>query len=153
MRSAQVSSAFDATVAEAERCWYDTAGWHRWVDGLDQVLAVDGDWPHLGASVTWRSGPAGRGTVVERVIAFEPLEGQALEIADDSIRGRQRVSFAPSGEGVVVGLALEYELVHRSIVSPLVDLLFIRRAISTSLEATLSRFGAALEASLSGRRS
>lgn len=153
MRGAQVSKAFNATVAEAERCWYDTAGWHRWVDGLDEVLGVDGDWPRLGASVTWRSGPAGRGTVVERVTAFEPLEGQALEVADDSIRGHQRVSFVPAGEGVVVGLALEYKLVRRSIVSPLVDLLFIRRAISSSLESTLSRFGAELEASLSGRRS
>ena len=143
---------FAGTVAEAERCWYETAGWHLWVDGLDRVLAVDGDWPATGSSVTWQSGPAGRGRVVERVIAYEPLRGQALEVADDSISGRQSVAFAAAGERVQVSLTLEYKLVHRTIVSPVVDVLFIRRAMATSLGATLGRFGAELEATRAGRR-
>ena len=143
---------FAATVAEAERCWYETAGWHHWVDGLDRVLAVDGDWPEVGSSVTWQSGPAGRGRVVERVIAYEPLRGQALEVADDSISGRQGVAFAAAGEQVQVSLTLEYKLVHRTIVSPVVDVLFIRRAMATSLGATLGRFGAELDATRAGRR-
>jgi Polyketide cyclase / dehydrase and lipid transport len=152
MRGVHVAQTFAGTVAEAEQCWHQTAGWHHWVDGLDSVLAVDGDWPEVGATVTWQSGPAGRGRVVERVIAYEPLQGQALEVADDSIRGRQSVAFADAGDGVRVGLALEYRLVRRTIVSPLVDVLFIRRAMATSLGSTLSRFGAELDATRAGRR-
>ena len=152
MPAVGVVKTFAGTVAEAERCWYETAGWHLWVDGLDRVLAVDGDWPAAGSSVTWESGPAGRGRVVERVIAYEPLRGQALVVDDDSISGRQSVAFAGADERVQVSLTLEYKLVHRTIVSPVVDVLFIRRAMATSLGATLGRFGAELEATRAGRR-
>jgi hypothetical protein len=144
VRTARAAQTFDATVAEAESCWYDTSRWHLWVDGLDRVLEVDGDWPGEGATVTWQSGPAGRGRVVERVIAHEPLQGQALEVQDSSIRGRQSVAFAPAAPGVEVTLALEYELLRRSIVTPVVDLLFIKRAVTASLALTVSRFGAEL---------
>jgi polyketide cyclase/dehydrase/lipid transport protein len=146
VRTARASETFDATVSEAESCWYDTTRWHLWVDGLDRVVEVDGAWPEAGATVTWQSGPAGRGTVVERVIAHEPLQGQALEVKDGSIRGRQSIAFAPSPPGVEVTLALEYELLRRSIVTPVVDLLFIKRAMAASLAQTVSRFGAELAA-------
>lgn len=137
---------FPGTVPEAERCWYDTAHWSHWIDGLDRVVSVEGDWPQLGATVTWQSGPAGRGRVVERVVAHEPLKGQTLAVEDVSIRGRQTVTFTPADPGVEVSLTLEYELVKRSLVSPLVDMLFIRRAMATSLHATVARFGVELEA-------
>jgi len=146
MRAVSVSQTFEATIGEVERRWYDTADWPRWVDGLDTVLAVDRGWPRPGAAVTWQSVPAGRGRVTERVIGYEPLRGQALEVSDDSIRGRQSVAFAPAGDLVNVVLSLEYELLRRSVVSPVVDLLFIRRAMTASLSATLSRFGAGLRA-------
>src|SRR6202042_1954757 len=100
VRAARAAQTFDATVAEAERCWYDTSRWSLWVDGLDRVVEVDGDWPGAGATVTWQSGPAGRGRVVERVIAHKALEGQALEVTDSSIRGRQSVAFVPAAPGV-----------------------------------------------------
>ena len=146
MRTARASETFDATVAEAESRWYDTTRWHMWVDGLDRVVEVHGAWPEAGATVTWQSGPAGRGTVVERVIAHEPLQGQALEVQDGSIRGRQSVAFAAATPGVEVTLALEYELLRRSILTPVVDLLFIKRAIAASLAHTVSRFGVELAA-------
>jgi hypothetical protein len=152
MRGVRVARTFAATVTEAERCWYETDGWHHWVDGLDEVLEVRGAWPQAGATVTWQSGPAGRGRVVERVIAYEPLRGQAIEVADDSIRGRQSVTFAAAGDRVEIALALEYRLVRRTIVSPVVDVLFIRRAMTASLSSTLSRFGAELESTRAGRR-
>jgi Polyketide cyclase / dehydrase and lipid transport len=146
VRTARASETFDATVAEAESRWYDTTRWHMWVDGLDRVVEVHGAWPEAGATVAWQSGPAGRGTVVERVIAHEPLQGQALEVQDGSIRGRQSVAFAATTPGVEVTLALEYELLRRSILTPVVDLLFIKRAIAASLAHTVSRFGAELAA-------
>jgi hypothetical protein len=145
MRTVTASDTFRGTVHEAERVWYDTERWPGFIDGLDRVERVAGGWPGVGGEVSWRSGPAGRGRVAERVVAYEPLEGQAAEIEDDSIQGRQRISFTPEGEDVTVQLTLSYELRRRSPWMALVDLLFIRRAMTTSLNMTLHRFGAELE--------
>jgi Polyketide cyclase / dehydrase and lipid transport len=146
MRTVRVAQTFEASVPEAERRWYDTSHWADWVDGLDRVLEVDGDWPNVGASVTWESGPAGRGQVTERVVDRHPLTGQTLEVQDDSIRGRQSVAFTATAAGVEIALSLEYELKRRSIITPIVDALFIKRAMAVSMGLTVSRFGAALHA-------
>jgi Polyketide cyclase / dehydrase and lipid transport len=147
MGAVTASQVFPGTVAEAERCWYETARWSQWIDGLDRVLAVDGPWPETGAAVTWESGPAGRGRVTEQVIAYELRRGQTLEVGDASITGRQSVVFEPSGTGVEVTMRLEYRLRRRSPLTPLLDILFIRRAMAASLETTVSRFGAELRTS------
>ncbi len=144
MRTVHVTRSFPATVHEAETCWYDTRGWPAWVDGFGRVLELHGDWPRAGASVTWESGPAGRGRVRERVMAHEPLAGQTLQVEDDSVRARQTVAFTPTDNGVEIELSLEYELLRRSIFTAIVDLLFIRRAMENSLRATLERFGLVL---------
>jgi hypothetical protein len=146
MRTVVVARTFAASVPEAERRWYDTSTWADWVDGLDRVLAVEGDWPNPGASVTWESGPAGRGRVTERVVSRQPLAGQTLQVEDDSIRGRQTVSFTPAQSGVEVELRLEYELKRRSFVTPVVDRLFIKRAMAVSMGLMISHFGAGLHA-------
>jgi hypothetical protein len=146
MRTVHVAQTFETSVPEAERQWYDTGRWADWVDGLDRVLEVDGDWPNAGASVTWESGPAGRGRVIERVVSREPLAGQTLEVEDDSIRGRQSVTFTAAAAGVEIELSLEYQLKRRSIVTPIVDLLFIKRAMAVSMGLTVSRFGHGLHA-------
>jgi hypothetical protein len=140
MRSVRAARSVDATVHEAETCWYDTSRWSAWVDGLERIVTVSRDWPGRGAGVVWQSGPAGRGRVSERVIAHEPLSGQTVEVSDDSISGRQTVAFVPAAEGVEVALTLEYELRRRSVVTPMVDLLFIRRAMEGSLASTLAHF-------------
>jgi Polyketide cyclase / dehydrase and lipid transport len=129
-----------ASVHEAETCWYDTDRWAAWVDGLERVVSVEGKWPGTGAVVRWQSGPAGRGNVSERVVAYEPLSGQLLDVQDDSLTGRQSVAFTPEGEGTRVTLSLEYRITKRSIFTPLVDLLFVRRAMTASLQSTLHRF-------------
>jgi hypothetical protein len=147
MRTAYASQTFSGTVHEAEALWYDTDRWPHWVPGLERVEGVSGSWPGVGGQVRWRSGPAGRGSVVERVSSYEPLSEQTVEVQDDSIRGRQTVSFTPEEGEVAVALSLSYELKRRSLLMPLVDLLFIRRAMARSLEQTLARFGAELEAS------
>jgi hypothetical protein len=146
MRTVRAEARFPGTVPEAERCWYDTEGWPSWVDGCNGVLGVDGSWPDAGAAVVWESGPAGRGRVHERVVAYEPHREQTVEVEDPSIRARQTVTFTPAPPGVEVVLSLEYELVRRTPVSWLVDLLFIRRAMTTSLQTTVHRFGVELEA-------
>jgi uncharacterized membrane protein len=145
MRTVTVSETLPATVHEAEQWWYDTDRWPSWVDGLARITEVRGDWPAVGASVAWESGPAGRGSVLERVVAYEPLAGQTNEVEDDSIRGRQSVVFTPAQDDAVrVSLTLEYEVRKRSVFTPVVDLLFIRGAQERSLRSTLARFGAEL---------
>ena len=150
MRVVGAAQTFPGSVHEAETLWYDTTRWPSWVNGLGRVVQVDHRWPRLGASVAWESGPAGRGRVIERVVAYQPLTGQTVEVHDDSITGRQSVAFAPSDEGVDIELTLEYRIRQRSVLTPLVDFLFIRRAFRTSLEATLHRFGLELETAREG---
>jgi hypothetical protein len=144
MRIVGASLSFPGSVHEAETCWYDVRRWPAWVDGMDRVVDVSGEWPHAGAIVHWDSGPAGRGHVTEKVLEYEPLHAQTVEVTDDSIWGRQRVAFAPAEEGVEVSLTLEYEVTRRSLFTPVVDLLFIRGAMERSLRSTLTRFGAEL---------
>ena len=114
------------------------------------MVEVQGKWPEPGSSVRWESGPAGRGRVLERVIGYEPLGGQTLEVEDDSIRGRQSVAFTPADGNVEVELSLQYQIKRRNPVTPLVDLLFIRRAMAISLRKTLERFGAELAGTRQG---
>jgi uncharacterized membrane protein len=151
VRVVTATETYPGSVHEAERVWYDTARWPRFIDGLESVEEVTPNWPGVGAEVRWRSGPAGRGAVRERVVAYELLDGQELEVQDDSIRGRQRVTFTPEDGSVTVELSLSYELARRSPLMALIDLLFIRRAMTTSLASTLHRFGAELEAARAQR--
>ncbi|MFI5039036.1 MAG: SRPBCC family protein [Solirubrobacterales bacterium] len=142
MRTVRVTQTLPATVYEIEQRWYDTSRWTVWVEGLRRVVHVSEGWPRVGSSVTWDSGPAGRGHVVERVVAHEPLAGQTVEVDDSSITGRQSVAFVPVDDGVEVQLTLSYEIKNRSMFTPVVDALFIKRAMATSLATTLGRFGA-----------
>jgi hypothetical protein len=82
--------------------------------------------------------------VVERVVSYVPGRGQTLEVEDDSILGRQSVAFFELDGGVRVELALEYALKRRTILTPLLDVFFIRRAMKDSLSTTLAGFGVEL---------
>jgi hypothetical protein len=94
--------------------------------------------------VLWQSGPSGRGRVRERVVAHEPLGGQTVEVEDDSLEGRQSVSFTPVADGVEVALALDYRIKRRSPLTPLFDALFVRRPVAISIGKTLTGFGTEL---------
>lgn len=146
MATAHASLIVSGSVREVQDRWYDPNRWPHWVDGLSEVLSVDPEWPRPAASVSWQSGPAGRGRVVERVVGYEPLAGQTLEVQDDSIEGLQRVAFTPGEGNVVVSLSLEYRIKRRSPITPLVDALFIKRAMARSLQTTLARFAVELAA-------
>jgi Polyketide cyclase / dehydrase and lipid transport len=145
MRRVSVAQTVPGSVRDAESCWYEVARWPAWVDGVDRVVDVSGNWPAAGASVIWESGPAGRGRVIERVIWYAPLDGQRLQVEDPSIDGKQSVEFTPVEDGVAVILSLEYEIKKRGFFTPLIDLLFIRRAMESSLRSTLRAFGVELE--------
>ncbi len=146
MRRVSAEQTYPCSVHEAEEVWYDTSRWVGWVDGLASVTSVGEQWPASGAELWWQSGPAGRGRVSERVVAYEPLVGQTTEVSDETIEGRQSVSFMPDDGSVTIELSLEYGLKRRSLITSLVDFLFISRAFTTSLRSTLERFGVELEA-------
>jgi hypothetical protein len=136
-----------ATVPVVEALWYDTSRWPSFVDGFARVVKVDGGWPQAGGRLVWESTPAGRGRVVERVIEHEPGRGQTAEVEDPKLRGTQRVEFEALADGTAVALMLDYELKEpASPLRPVVDLLFIRRALRDALRRTLGRFSRELEA-------
>ena len=146
MSRVSAATKLPGTVYEAERCWYDTGRWTQWVDQLQRVVEVRGDWPESGSAVVWESWPAGRGRVTELVSHYRPRSGQTTEVQDDSITARQTVAFAPEGDGVRVELSLDYELRQRTPLNAVANWLFIRPAMTRSLAATLTRFGAELAA-------
>jgi hypothetical protein len=125
-------------VVEAEELWYDQHRWAAWIDGFGHVAKLEGEWPEVGARLLWDSRPQGRGRVAERVTAYEPRGGQTVEVEDERLHGTQTVTFEPDGAQVRVSLTLQYRLKSAN---PLVDLLFIRRALRDSLRRTLTRFG------------
>jgi Polyketide cyclase / dehydrase and lipid transport len=139
-----VRQLFDASVHEVETCWYDVNRWPEWVDGLARVISVDGGWPRVGSEVIWQSSPAGRGRVSERVEAYEPLRGLTVRVQDEAIEGHQQVRFEPAGSGVEVELSLDYRITRRTPVTPVIEWLFVRRPMTTSLTRTLERFGSVL---------
>src|SRR5436309_4799876 len=69
MRVVAATETYPGSVHEAEKVWYDTGLWPRFIDGLESVEEVTPNWPGVGAQVRWHSGPAGRGQVVERVVS------------------------------------------------------------------------------------
>jgi Polyketide cyclase / dehydrase and lipid transport len=137
----------DAAIPVVEALWYDIDRWPSFVDGFAHVVKVDGGWPDEGGRLVWQSTPRGRGRVLERVTGHEPGRGQTAEVEDPKLRGVQRVEFEPLADGTAVALALEYQLKEPdNPLRPLVDLLFIRRALRDALQRTLVRFARELEA-------
>lgn len=134
-------------VSAAEELWYDSTRWPAFVDGLKHVHAIDAEYPHAGAVVKWESFPGGRGRVLEKVVGYEPRRGQQLDVRDTQIRGRQSVEFTATQDGGMrVELELDYEIVDRKLLTPIVDLLFVRRAQADSLRRTVLRFARELRA-------
>jgi hypothetical protein len=78
--------------------------------------------------------------VLEEVVAYEARSGQTLRVEDERLRGTQRVEFRPASNHVTVRLELEYELKERHAFTPLVDLLFVRRELESSLRRSLAGF-------------
>jgi len=78
--------------------------------------------------------------VLEHVVAYEPRSGQTLTVEDSRLRGTQRVAFTPAPEAVEIALSLDYELKERHAFTPLVDRLFVRRELESSLRRSLAGF-------------
>ena len=140
MGRATASITVKGRAAEAEALWYDPHRWASWVDGFGHVIKLEGDWPDVGARLVWASPPGGRGLVYERVVAYESRTGQTLEVEDEKMTATQTVSFKPGLEETEVTLTLEYTLKEGNPLTPIVDMLFIRRTMTDALRRTLRRF-------------
>jgi polyketide cyclase/dehydrase/lipid transport protein len=145
MGKAHLAVTCSGTVHEAETAWCDTGRWHAWVEGFETLVSVSDDWPAAGAVVRWESSPAGRGAVSERVLRFEPLELVESEIEDGQVIARQLATFTPLEDGVEVTVDFAYRIKGRSPLTPVVDALFVRRAMQSWLQTTLTRFVVELE--------
>lgn len=135
-------------ISEAEAVWYEPARWPAFVEGFAHVVKVEGTWPHEEARVVWDSVRDGRGRVVEKVKRYEPRAGQTVDVEDPKLRGTQTVTFEaltdPPRTSVTV--ELDYKLKGPTFGGPVVDMLFVRRALADSLRRTLMRFRRELEA-------
>ncbi|MEA2351868.1 MAG: hypothetical protein QOH38_555 [Thermoleophilaceae bacterium] len=121
--------------------WTDLTRWPTFVDGFGHVDRVDDGWPAEGAKLTWRSGPAGRGVVTERVVASEPGQRFVTQVFEERMRGAQAVHFTPVDGGATrIDIELDYELTSGGPLRAITDALFIRRALTDALKRTLSRF-------------
>jgi polyketide cyclase/dehydrase/lipid transport protein len=142
MGRARMTITLPGRAAEAEELWYDAARWPSWIDGFHHVVSLDDTWPHAGARRVWDSKPGGRGRVVERVVTYEPRVGQRRQVEDERLEGTEEVAFQPGEENVTVALSIEYRLKYANPLTPLVDVLYVRRQVGASLGRTLSRFAA-----------
>ena len=140
MGRAKASITVPGRTADAEALWYDPHRWQAWVDGFGHVVSLDPGWPDRGAELVWESPPGGRGRVSERVVSYEMRTGQTLEVEDATMTGRQTVKFEPGPDSVEVTLSLEYRIKDRTPLTPVVDLLFVRRAMTDALWRTVTRF-------------
>ena len=56
-----------ASLAEVWDLYFEPQRWRAWVDEFHAVESISDDFPEVGGKLVWRSGPAGRGQVVETV--------------------------------------------------------------------------------------
>jgi hypothetical protein len=130
---------------EAEALWLDLSRWATFIEGFAHVESKDDSWPDKGSRLVWNSLPDGRGRVTEKVTA-RGVGHVTTRLLEESLTGMQSVTFQPDeGGGTIVDLRLEYELNPTTMwrqggLGKIVNLLFIRRAMTDSLARTLRRF-------------
>ena len=133
-----------ASAAEVSAVYFDPRTWPTWVDGFGRVESSEG-YPEAGGTLRWRSTPAGRGLVTERVLEHEPRRLHRIEFADDASEGELTTRFeiepAPQGEPARVRVTqeIEYRLRRRGPLSLLTDPLFVRPQMQRSLARSLER--------------
>jgi hypothetical protein len=127
-----------ASLAEVWDHYFEQRGWPAWVDGLAGVDTADG-YPEVGGTLRWRSTPAGRGTVTERVRAHQPRRLHRIEYADQHSEGTLETTFEIAGEKVKVAQLTEYRMRQHGAFGPLTDRLFVRPQVRRSLARSLER--------------
>ncbi|HZA90818.1 MAG TPA: SRPBCC family protein [Solirubrobacterales bacterium] len=138
-----------ASLAESWALYFDPSVWASWVDGFARVEASEG-YPERGGTLRWRSTPAGRGVVEERVLEHDPRRRHRVAFSDPESDGELLTMFeieaGPGDEpGTRVGQELTYRVREAGLLTPLTDIFFIRPQMRRSLRRSLERFGAEAE--------
>ena len=122
--------------------WTDLTRWATFVDGFGHVERVDDEWPEEGSKLTWKSGPAGRGIVTERVVVSEPGERFVTQVFEERLQGAQALLFQPTDDEnkIRLDMELDYKLTQGGPLKAITDVIFIRRALTDALRRTLQRF-------------
>jgi Polyketide cyclase / dehydrase and lipid transport len=133
-----------ASLAEAWELDFDADTWSAWVDGFARVEAAS-RYPERGGTLRWRSTPAGRGMVDERVLEHEPRTRHRIAFSDPESDGELEATFAietsPGAEqGVTVRQELTYRVRGAGPLTRLTDVFFIRPQITRSVRRSLERF-------------
>lgn len=148
MAKAEASIEIGAPLAEVWDLYFDRDRWASWVDGFASVTSESG-YPDAGGSLTWRSTPAGRGVVTERVTAHDQRSLHRIDYDDPESSGSLEVTFemlpAPadssesggSGRRTKVSQKLDYTIKTGGPLKPVLDVLFVRSQMRRSLERSL----------------
>jgi hypothetical protein len=125
-----------ASLKEVWDLYFESRGWQAWVDGFEAVESADG-YPREGGSLVWRSTPAGRGRVAEKVLEHAPRTRHRIEFADPESTGELLSEFAVEGEATRVKLTLDYSLERSGPFAAAADRLFVRGQLRAALHRTL----------------
>jgi uncharacterized membrane protein len=128
-----------ASLAEVWDYYFEPRGWPAWVDGFGTVESAEG-YPEDGGRLVWRSNPAGRGTVRERVIEHQPRRRHRIEFSDPESEGELLTRFEIEGQATRVTLTLDYGLRRSGPFAWLTERLFVRGQVRASLQRSLQRF-------------
>jgi uncharacterized membrane protein len=128
-----------ASLAETWDHYFDPRGWTLWVDGFAAVETSD-RYPQEGSTLVWRSTPAGRGTVSERVLVHEPRRLHHIAFSDPESHGELLTRFAVEGSGTRVAVELSYGLARGGPLAAITERLFVRGQVRGSVRRTLERF-------------
>jgi uncharacterized membrane protein len=129
------------------RLYFEPARWPAWVDGFGSVESSEG-YPERGGTLRWRSTPAGRGTVTERVVEHEPRRLHRIEFSDPESEGELSTAFEADGGGATsVSQEVVYRVRDAGVLTRLTDPLFIRPQVARSVRRSLERLRTEAEAS------
>jgi uncharacterized protein YndB with AHSA1/START domain len=128
-----------APLAEVWDCYFDPRAWPEWVDSFGSVIESEG-YPEAGGTLRWKSVPAGRGEVTEKVLEHESRRRHRIEFSDPSMEGEMTVTFAIEGEGTKVAASMDYRLLDKSVFARLGALLFLKAQLRGTLRRSLDAF-------------
>jgi hypothetical protein len=133
------------SLKEAWDFYFDARNWPMWADGFGSVESSDG-YPEAGGTLVWRSVPAGRGTVTERVRDHEPRTLHRIAFTDPESAGELTTRFEVEGEATRVSLELDYRLARSGALAWMTDRVFVRSQMRESLRRALARYRLEVEA-------
>ena len=127
-----------ASLKETWDYYFEPRGWAAWVDGFAAVESAEG-YPQEGGRLVWRSTPAGRGRVEERVLEHSPRTRHRIAFGDPESSGELETRFAVEGEATRVTLQLDYAVAAGGPFAGITERLFVRGQVRKSLQRTLLR--------------